>query len=428
MLTSSRVVVIDDRADHMQALANGLYQHGVGCLPIHYPDDVARLKQCPNLRVLFADLHLMAGGDDAVHFGTIGSLIQEAFQPLGPYFIVLWTEYPDKAGELMEYLESRLKDVAAPFDVLALDKSRYYDDQYNLNSEKLVNDIAGISKESPQFSALLDWEDHVLGAAGDTVGSVLELAKSAKEREARKAHLSRLLYNLAVAGVGPHYFEDDRFGAVSDALLPVLADRMSFQESKSKRDVWQAAFDPKVHKKKLTGIEVAKLNRLVHIAFPPEDSRGDERGVVIALPERYTGDQFPKKFAIEEADAASSEFFCHSISPRDPRILWVLVQSQPACDYALNRPGTLPFYLGLVLPATCKGKKGSPPESLWCSPSYEHLGVEDFLHVSARFPVSISKQEAKGMKPIYRLREQLLGNLSHYLHSYGSRLGIMSFR
>ena len=136
MLTSSRVVVIDDQADHMQALANGLYQHGVGCLPIHYPDDAARLKQCPNLRVLFADLHLMAGGDDAVHFSTIGSLIQEDFQPLGPYFVVLWTKYPDKAGELMEYLETRLKDVATPFDVLALDKSRYYDDQNNLNSEK----------------------------------------------------------------------------------------------------------------------------------------------------------------------------------------------------------------------------------------------------------------------------------------------------
>ena len=127
-----------------------------------------------------------------------------------------------------------------------------------------------------------------------------------------------------MAGVGPHYFEDDRFGAVSDALLPVLADRMSFQESKSKSDVWQAAFDPKVHKGKLTGIEVAKLNRLVHIAFPPEDSRGDERGAVIALPEWYTGGQFQKEFAIEEADAASSEFFCHSIFPRDPRVLWVL--------------------------------------------------------------------------------------------------------
>ena len=49
----------------------------------------------------------------------------------------------------MEYLESRLKDVAAPFDVLALDKSRYYDDQYNLNSEKLVNDIAGNFKGVP---------------------------------------------------------------------------------------------------------------------------------------------------------------------------------------------------------------------------------------------------------------------------------------
>ena len=428
MFTSPRVVVIDDRSDHLEALANGLYEQGLGCLPIHYPDDESRLKPCPNLRVLFADLHLMAGGDDAVHFSTIGSLIQENFKPLGPYFVVLWTEYPDKAGELMEYLETRLEDVATPFDVLALDKSDYYDAQENLNSEKLVEDIAGISEKSPQFSVLLDWEDHVLGAAGDTIGSVLELAKSSTNKEARRAYVSRLLYNLAVAGVGPHYFENDRFSAVNGALLPVLADRIAFLESNSKNDVWQTAFDPEEHQQTIPSFDVAKLNRLVHLDLPSKDRKGDEPGAVIKLPERYQGEQFLKEFAIKQEEAASGEFFCRSFSPSDTRFQWVLVQSQPACDYALNRPGTLPFYVGLELPIGCKGNKGRPPDSLWTSPSYERLGLEHFLHVSARFPVSISKQEASSIKSIYRIREQLLGNLSHYLHSYGSRLGIMSFR
>ena len=428
MFTSPRIVVIDDRSDHLEALANGLYEQGLSCLPIHYPDDASRLKQFPNLRVLFADLHLMAGGDDAVHFSTIGGLIREDFKPLGPYFVVLWTEYPDKAGELMEYLESRLESVATPFDVLALDKSDYYDAQDNLNSAKLVEDIAGISERSPQFSVLLDWEDHVLGAAGDTIGSILELAKSSTDKEARRAHVSRLLYNLAVAGVGPHYFENDRFGAVNGALLPVLADRMSFLELKCMKDAWQTAFDPEEHKQKIPPFEVAKLNRLVHIAFPSKDTQGDERGAVIELPERYKGEQFLKEFAIKEEEAASGEFYCRSFSLGAPGFRWVLVQSQPACDYALNRPGTLPFYLGIELPMGCKGNKGNPPDSLWISPSYERLGLEQLLHVSARFPVSISKQEASAIRPIYRLREQLLGNLSHYLHSYGSRLGIMSFR
>ena len=339
MFTSPRVVVIDDKSDHLEALVNGLYEQGLSCLPIHYPNDASRLKQCPNLRVLFADLHLMAGGDDAVHFSTIGGLIQEDFKPLGPYFIMLWTEYPDKAEELMNYLESRLEDVATPFDVLALDKSDYYDAQDNLNSGKLVEDIAAISKSSPQFSVLLDWEDSVLRAAGDTISSVLELAKSLADKEEKKTHVSKLLYNLAVAGVGPHYFENDRFGAVNSALLPVLADRIAFLESNSKTDVWQAAFDPGEHKQKIPPLDVAKLNRLVHIAGVSNDSKGDERGAIIKLPERYHGDQFLKEFGIKEGDAASGEFFCRSFSPGDTRFQWVLVQSQPACDYALNRPG-----------------------------------------------------------------------------------------
>ncbi len=428
MFSSPRIIAVDDIPQHLEALVNGLHRHGVGCLPIHYPSDMTRLKQCPNLRVLFADLNLMAGGDDSVHFATIGGLIETDLKPLGPYLLVLWTEFPDRKKKLLEYLDGRLKDVATPFDVVALDKSNYFDGQSSLDSEKLFNDISNISNEYPEFSALLDWEDQVLGAAGDTVGSVLELAKMDKEQDKRREHVSKLLYNLAVAGAGPHYFEADRFAAINGALLPVLADRISFLKSSSQSDLWQSAFDPTVHKGKLPRIQVAKLNRLVHIAAPTKTSKGDEHGAVIAIPVRYSGDRFLEEFGVEEAKAASDEFFCRNFSSDDFRFRWVLVQAQPACDYALKRPGTLPFYLGLELPAGCKSNKGSPPDSLWCSPAFESQNAEYFLHVSGRFPVSISKQEAEGVKPIYRLREQVLGNLIHRIHSNGSRPGIISFR
>ena len=400
MFSSPRIIAIDDIPQHLEALVNGLHRHGVGCLPIHYPGQIQMLKECPNLRVFFADLHLMAGGDDSVHFGTIGGLIETELKPLGPYLVVLWTEYPNKNKELLEYLEERIKNVATPFDVLALDKSNYFDGQSNLDSEKLFNDISSISNESPQFSTLLDWEDQVLGAAGDTVGSVLELAKVEKDQDKRREHVSKLLYNLAVAGAGPHYFEADRFAAINGALLPVLADRMSFLKSSSQSNSWQSAFDPKVHKEKLPTIQVAKLNRLVHIAAPTETSKGNEHGAVIAMPKRYSADQFLKEFGIEESKAASDEFFCRNFSSDDSQFRWVLVQAQPACDYALKRPGTLPFYLSLELPAGCKKNKGSPPDSLWCSPAFESQNAEYLLHVSGRFPVSISQQEAEGFEPI----------------------------
>ena len=430
MFTSPRVVAIDDIEGHLQALVDGLHQQGVGCLPIHYPDDLSNLKACPNLRVLFADLHLTDGGtsdDSAVHVNAIGGLIEEVLKPLGPYFVVLWTRYPEQADALMNHLETELKGVTTPFSVFPLDKGKYYSASDELDSEKLLQDIASLSDMFPQFSALLDWEDHVLGAAGDTVASVLDLAKLEQDKEARKTRVSRLLYKLAEAAVGEQHVDDNRFRAVNEALLPVLADRIAFLESGSGNAVWQDAFDPQVHNQNLSSQEISRLNRMVHIATPSVDSNGSERGAVVDLPMRFIGWHFIQEFAIEETRLAGEEFFCRSFQTSDPQFRWVLVQAQPACDYALNRPGTAPFYLGLELPAQLEGT-GRARESLWRSPRYDYNGVERLLHVSARFPVSLSNYEARGTRPIYRLREQVLGNLIQHLHSYGSRLGIVSFR
>ena len=428
MFTPPRVVVIDDNRIHLDALANGLHQHGLSCLPIHFPDDLRHLGPCPNLRVLFADLHLIEGGNgsgNTIHFNTLGGLIQDTIKPLGPYLVVLWTQYPGEADDLMTHLERELEGVATPFEVAALDKSLYYSAEDVLDNGQLVKDIAELSEKSPQFSALLDWEDRVLGAAGDTVVSVLDLAKPEQVKEARKTRVSRLLYKLAVAAVGEQHVENSRFRAVNDALMPVLADRLSFLESGPGIAVWQDAFDPQVHNQVLSPQEVSKLNRMVHIASPSDGNKGNERGAVVKLPKRFTESRFKKEFTIGETELAKEEFFCHSFQASECR--WVLVQAQPACDYALNRPSTLPFYLGLELPVQLEGT-GRFRESLWRSPRYEYEGVDRLLHVSARFPVSISRDEAIGMNPVYRLREQLVGNLSHHLHSYGSRLGIVSLR
>ncbi len=428
MFTPPRVVVIENNPVHLDALVSGLHQHSLSCLPIHFPDDLSRLGQCPNLRVLFADLHLIEGGNSAsntIHFNALGSLLEDTIKPLGPYFIVLWTQYPDEANDLMRHLERELEGVAVPFEVAALDKSLYYSTDDVLDNDRLVEDIAKLSEESPQFSALLNWEDRVLGAAGDTVVSVLELAKREQDKSARRLRVSTLLCRLATAAVGKQHVEASRFRAVNEALLPVLADRLSFLESGAETTIWDDAFDPEAHNRDLSTEEIAKLNRMVHIAAPSDGSKGSERGAVVELPERFTGSRFKKEFTSGQKELATQEFFCRSFHHTQSR--WVLVQAQPACDFALNRPSTSPFYLGLEMPPRLE-KTGKSRESLWRSPRYEYEGRERLLHVSARFPVSISSNEAIRMKPSYRLREQLVANLTHHLHSYGSRLGIISFR
>ena len=76
---------------------------------------------------MFADLHLNPGppGEHAQHFATLGGLIEETIKPSGPYLIVLWTQYPDQAENLLCFLKDRLEHAPKPFAVHALDKSQH---------------------------------------------------------------------------------------------------------------------------------------------------------------------------------------------------------------------------------------------------------------------------------------------------------------
>ena len=283
------------------------------------------------------------------------------------------------------------------------------------NIEKLVEEITNSFDQFPQIAALLNWEEMVLGAAGDTVSSIFDLVG----KQNRGKEVSRILAKLAVGAVGKDHIEDDRFHAVNEALLPILTDHIASMHLKNDgRDIWQKAFNSSDIKSPLLPEEAARLNRLVQI--DPVTDNGARSGSVIDLPEEFSGENFEKQFGLEQEKAASEQFSCKE---SEEKLSWVLVQCQAICDYAQNKPGPLPYYLGLELPHTLKGH----PKALWVSPPFEKNGSTVYLHVSARFPVSLPPKFTEQKNVRYRLREQLLNDLIYHIHSYGARPGMLRF-
>ncbi len=429
MLPTPRVVAIDDDSEHLERLTQGLNRYGTACLPIHFTGETAEIPACPHVRVIFADLHLIAGtpGDHAQDFSTIGGLLEDTIKPSGPYFIVLWTMYPDQADGLHAFLKERLQDVPKPFAVQALDKNNHLDHDGSVKSPgSLVKAIGRVVAEQPQIGALLNWEERVLGAAADAVSSIMELAESAAEGMKPGEEVGRLLASLAVAAVGEEHAGEDRFRAVNEGLLPILGDRIASMRSRAADNtLWQDALGEVGTGQGLFQDEAARLNRLLHIA--PPDGDGTERGVVIALPEEFSGEAFAETFDLTPEVAAEKQFRCRQPQGDADPFQWVLVQTQAACDYAQTQPGPLPFHLGLRLPASVV-RTGTPPAALWRSPCFEHDGQVHFLHVNARFQVSLPGGKARQAPPLFRLREQLLNDLIYQIHGYGARPGIISFR
>lgn len=432
MLPAPRVIAIDDNPKHLEGLARGLNQYGAACLQIHFTGDAGGISACPHVRVIFADLHLNESGaanDHTQHFGVIGGLIEGTITPSGPYALILWTRYPDQADALRQFLEERLgREVPRPVTVASIDKMNHLEADGTLKStEKLMEAVVAIFSGQPQIAALLNWEERVLGAAGDTVSAIVRMAESAVEPSKRPAEVARLLARLAVEAVGEDHVEDDRFHAVNEALLPILADRVSALRSRDgDRDIWDKAFTRADLTAALSQNEAARLNRFLHIAMPAATDTGAVRGSVIPLPDTVSGAKFEETFGIKQDVAAREQFLCSDYADDDARFRWVLLQSQAACDYAQMQPGSLPFYLGLDFDAS-KVRKGTAPAALWSSPPFVSETGDRFLRINARFQISLSRAVAAAVKPLYRLRDQLLAEILYRTHSYGARPGIISF-
>ena len=425
MLATPRIIVIDDNENDLVSLTESLHQHSIACLPIHFTGEPGDIKACPNVRVIFADLNLIGSSSgDTIDFSILGGLLEETIKPAGPYFILLWTGYPDKASDLREFLDERLINVKKPFGVRALNKTDFIDEGKLTNSDSLIHEIVSITAQQPELCALFDWENRVLGATGGSVSAILDLTTT-EQKDVRGPELGRILSILGSAAVGESNVAGDPFRAINDAMIPVLVDRVANLHADSNQDeLWKKAVNVD-NQHTPTEAQASRLNAMIHIALL-DSVEGSERGAVINLPDEIM-DDFRKEFNVNEIDAALNHFRCKGYKSADKTFRWVLVQVQAACDYAQQRTGSLPCYLGLDFPKS-KRRSKTPPDSLWESPSFELDKERRFLHVNANFPVSMSSIEFKRSKPLYRLRESILNDLTYHLHTYGARPGIISFK
>ena len=431
MLGSPRIVAFDNEADHLDALIRGINGAGGACLGYHYTGDIDDMKivACPYARVIFFDLNMVdlaTPSNFLQHYSNIGELLGR-IAPKGPYLLVLWTHYADRANELQKFLDQRLEDVCKPFTVEALPKEKYLSEDGKIKSiDKLVLGIRCTVQESSALAALSDWESKVSSAAAETLASVSMLGSGLKGSKIQQRDIPRLMAEMSKAAAGQDNVAANPSRAMGDALLPVLADHVSSSLSQcDSAALWQKVLDRAIGG--LCEEEAAQLNSAIHFAMDIGTQQGVERGAVVPLDSILSvlGLSFKEVFGIGMCQAARRQFKCKSSQLENTQ--WVLVQAQAACDYAQRQPGPLPFYLGIDMPKSASAS-GKPPDAVWKSPFFRTDGEIRELRVSARFHVSLTSNRAQDVEPIYRLREQILGTLIHSIHSYGGRPGAIMLR
>lgn len=264
-----RVVVVDDRPDHLFAIANALAVSGVPCI-WHLYDKASNqlvpappLEGYPAIRLIVSDLNIrdVTGGEsDAKNLA--GILLSDVLLPLlpklpCPYGLVLWSNVQVRAEEVGEYITERIDHpnipVAdrrpAPLSVGLMDKSKFVSPlsatgpaaEIGTLMLAAVNGVADVRAQlsaalaDPQLRLAFAWETRVSMAAASAVNSVYAAAEvhAASANLKRTVALRDVLVKLALEAAGPKDAKEGPARALDDGLVDVFVDNLRSTDSDS---------------------------------------------------------------------------------------------------------------------------------------------------------------------------------------------------
>lgn len=438
IFSASRFVVVDDKVEHLQAIAQAFQQLGTPCIGIHFnPAEQLNPAHFRGVRCLFLDLHLTGGQIGTDHkgdFARIQTILEDNIHDRGgPFVLIMWTQHPHLRDELVAYLDANL-DIARPhvhpLAILCLAKENFIKDDTVVAAAELRDAVQTAVVSNAQLAALLGWENDVLAAAGDTLAELIKLIPSDQrtDRAFPKA-LDIILSRLAREAVGRPHVGIDRRAAITTALAPILADRIMNQEVTGEMvELWNQAVtqydDDKLQA--ASPNEACGINRMLHVAITGSETiRSTDWGAVVELPtDLWENDvALRRTFDGSRTELLEEEFKLKVADHANCRPC--LVRVGAACDYAQKNRGPLTYLLGMEIPISVK--RNLAPAAEWKSPAFTIDGAPApfRLHVNVRFGLSLIANDCEAWKVRYRLREQLLMLLISHSSNYASRPGIV---
>lgn len=455
MFIAPRFIVVDDDPIHAKAIAACVQELGSVCATVVYSVETDVPPHVfSGARVIFMDLQLQdrTYGDFARHYSEIQRILSNVINPDGgPYMLVLWTDAPERAGELEAYLEQNLfvrSPHTRPLTLLPLSKTDYIDFSTGEPSDsialgkKIRADISSV----PSMAALLQWEADVLTATNGVLQNVMSAAVDTGGR--RLDALPSVLHRIATDVAGVVQAEADPEAAVHMALLPLLQDQLQYAASKNvPNEVWMRAFEGAAGPLSiLSRASAAKLNSSLHLKLA---ERGEIKPVSWGALSGLE-DNFPwRDFGLSDAQSYVDDVVIPGVQTK-----WQFVETdlqtgklQPgnlrrirlgqirigaACDFAQKSDGPVPFVLTAFIPVRedhpTKRVELMQRSTAWLSPLLD-VGSwgRGHLFVEPRFLRIRGASQMADLRAFGRLREQLLIELISGISHHSSRPGITQF-
>lgn len=458
MINMPSIVIVDDNQDELNNIQNAFFNAGIPCLPIRYISDhensgidhlaIGHI----NPRIIVTDINLQEhSSTKAVNLvGPIAEMLKKLVKK-GPYALFFWSKHDRLVDEIMTLLEQRFfKELNLPIHYGCIEKSKFSRPD---KANELKDYVKGLVAQNKLFDALFSWEQRVSNAAAETLSSLYQLTRPSvlgEEQRYGSLHIPEMEKALAIIGnqtLGEQNAKDYPGEALDGGLAPVVYDRLRVMATIN--DTWNGAV-PELGVKLKTpeGIRAA-LNSFYHVETVGEDFSKSGRGVFVELDhETRRSRKFHQKLGVD-VNTLINEEFVTAVKTKNPQdddaknakirddVILGFIEISAECDQAQRKTKLHRYALAALIPVEhIKQKHPDAHAGIYRLPEVLINNKKYIVKISFKYQIG-TKPETRVSEeryinkwlgsPKFRLRNQILSEISFLSAQYSSRPGIISF-
>lgn len=459
MISLPGIVLIDDNKNDLDSIQNSFVQNGYPCFPIHYINNdpnnetgidhvnVEKIKP----RIVITDLNLQEQSQFTKQtlVAPIAKVL-EKFALDGPYVLYFWSKNSELVEDVVNQIFERFKYVPLPLYCGVLDKAKFKDQPIDLK-----NAINNILLENTVFNALFTWENRVSSAAQTTTNSLFKLAKPKNRNsiiEFQKEIKERIGIILSAIGnetLGVKNAKDDPGLAIELGLEPVLRDHIqSSYESNDNNILWKSAAPKIGNKLDQNSYSDFKsyLNSFYHIEELNYGFQKDRRGSWISFNNEYLSDsnndlRIKNNLGRSIKTILNEEFLNSRLGNQETRkkvhsdTRLGFIELSAECDQAQRKTKLNRYFLSVLIPVeheayTLHGAENRrvAHSGIYRLPNIILDGNEYIIKISFMYQVGAIPTFNKWLgEPVFRLKDQILSDISFRASQHLTRPGIIRF-
>jgi hypothetical protein len=441
-LSGARVVLLDDEATEALPVIRALSKMGVSVA--FFDGRISELptkkKRLRGIRLAILDMNLGVTGSNE----TIASTLVQTFSRIidddnGPYGVLIWTNHPDLMELAARYIYVH-KTLPKPVFVVSLRKAAFKTASVRGGARrfsfgKLSRELLRILAENSPLECLQVWEGACFRAATNVTNSIGELsamhaADLDEWRQAWREETLKLLFVISKAYAEEHHTQENCIPSIFLALDPLHSDRMDTL-------VEQVAMELSGHAEKIMVAKggsaterKAKVNTMLHLAS--DQLANFSPGNLFLFGKRNRPSFMPPI-----GDALKDCVEGNSLALQEENLKEIVEHARlcglevtPACDYAQNKMGFARVIAGFVLPWDRLKKIKRNAQFLkvigpfYFSGKLLEAGAYGLL-LNSRYVATARPGLVKELRPIARVRPQLLADVQSWASYQSARQGVM---